>query len=61
MDDFDDDFTLPPEMDADYSLPDRPLSPIQIDQEVTVKQKRKPAVKLFDRYPLLPIPFFSCI
>ena len=54
---FDDAFALPPEMEADFSLPDRPrpsttnraLSPIQIDEEVTIKQKRKPAVKLIDR------------
>jgi hypothetical protein len=56
--DVEDEFALPPDMDPNYSGPaitrpttHRALSPIQIDQEVTVKQKRKPAVKLIDRYP----------
>lgn len=57
--DFDaDDFTLPPQIDTDFTAPsrlvstttnNRPTSPIQIDQEVIVKNKRKPAVKLIDR------------
>jgi hypothetical protein len=61
-DDFEDEFAPPPDMD-DYSGPantrpttHRPVSPIQIDQEVTVKQKRKPAVKLIDRYFSQPYP-----
>jgi hypothetical protein len=29
----------------------RPNSPIQIDEEVVVKNKRQPKVKLIDRYP----------
>ena len=61
--DFDaDDFTLPPQIDTDFTVPsrlvsttttNRPASPIQIDEEVVVKNKRKPAVKLIDRYPSL--------
>lgn len=58
--DFDaDDFTLPPQVDTDFTVPSRlvsttatngPTSPIQIDEEVVVKNKRKPAVKLIDRF-----------
>jgi hypothetical protein len=57
--DFDaDDFTLPPQIETDAAAPSwptnttttaRPTSPIQIDEEVVVKQKRKPTVKLIDR------------
>jgi hypothetical protein len=62
--DFDaDDFALPPQIDTDFSAPsrllsttsNRPPSPIQIDEEVVVKNKRKPRVKLIDRYPVLPL------
>jgi hypothetical protein len=55
----DDDFQLPPEVNTDLPppnrlqqpLPNRETSPIQIDQEVVIKNKRKPRVKLIDRYP----------
>lgn len=57
--DFDaDDFVLPPQTETDAAVPSRPTnttttarstSPIQIDEEVVVKQKRKPTVKLIDR------------
>jgi hypothetical protein len=58
-----DDFELPPEINIDLppvptrlqqSLPittGRATSPIQIDEEVVIKNKRKPRVKLIDRYP----------
>lgn len=54
-----DDFTLPPQVDTNFTVPSRlvsttatngPTLPIQIDEEVVVKNKRKPAVKLIDRF-----------
>jgi hypothetical protein len=59
-----DDFELPPEISSELpplptsrpphqSLPTGgPTSPIQIDEEVVIKNKRKPQVKLIDRYVL---------
>jgi hypothetical protein len=61
----DDDFVLPPRLDdtflastrsthhpaaLDNPTEGRLTSPIQIDEEVVVKQKRKPQIKLLDRY-----------
>ena len=59
--DFDaDDFSLPPQIDTDFIGSSRLVSTtantngqpstIEIDKEVVVKNKRKPAVKLIDRY-----------
>lgn len=50
------DLSLPPE--RPYHAPaqttttfgERPTSPIQIDEEVVIKNKRQPKVKLIDRY-----------
>lgn len=54
--DFDaDDFTLPARIDADFASFSQQRSnppataPIQIDEEVVVKNKRRPTVKLVDR------------
>ena len=30
-------------------------NPIQIDEEVIIKNKRKPQIKLIDRYPFCPL------
>jgi hypothetical protein len=60
----DDNFVLPPRLDDTFLAPTRPsnplpmdnpangrpTSPIQIDEEVVVKHKRQPQVKLIDRY-----------
>jgi len=62
--DDDDDFALPPRLQDSLLSSSRtpnplplneasgagPTSPIQIDEEVVIKNKRKPQVKLIDRY-----------
>jgi hypothetical protein len=63
--DNDDDFTLPPQLTTNTqsfddfvnapTTTDNTTTPIQIDDEITIKAKRKPTIKLIDRYlPLLP-------
>jgi replication fork protection complex subunit Csm3/Swi3 len=54
--DFGDNFVIP-QVHADFTIPPpetntaiRASSPIQIDEEVVVKRKRKPIVKLHDRF-----------
>jgi hypothetical protein len=52
--DFEDDYVIP-QINEDFTIPTpnvpaRAPSPIQIDEEVVVKNKRKQAVKLVDRF-----------
>jgi hypothetical protein len=58
--DVEDDYVIP-QINTDFTIPSRNLparapSPIQIDEEVVVKNKRKPAVKLVDRLHHHPFP-----